>query len=218
MDTPITISKRGKRARQTNRLTIGCLIFPRMDQIDFTGPFEVLSRIPNSTIHVIAKTKSPVRDIQGLILTPEMTIAEAPEFDVLQLDGVAAPFGSDHHAGIEDQSHTGGFNGSRWLLIAASRSRAKSPSSVAVEAYSFASRKDSESNRTGGSAGRSTATGSLPLSITTSAPACTRASTSAKLLAASASGMWITWSAWRDYTVSPPGQARHPTVRRASRS
>jgi hypothetical protein len=75
MDTPITISKRAKPARQMNHLTIGCLIFPRMDQIDFTGPFEVLSRIPNSTIHVIAKTKSPVRDIQGLILTPEMTIA-----------------------------------------------------------------------------------------------------------------------------------------------
>jgi cyclohexyl-isocyanide hydratase len=87
MDTPITISKRGKPARQTNDLTIGCLIFRQMDQIDFTGPFEVLSRIPNSTIHVIAKTKSPVRDIQGLILTPDMTIAEAPEFDVLLIPG-----------------------------------------------------------------------------------------------------------------------------------
>jgi cyclohexyl-isocyanide hydratase len=32
-----------------------------MDQIDFTGPFEVLSRIPDSTIHVIAKTKSQAR-------------------------------------------------------------------------------------------------------------------------------------------------------------
>ena len=41
-----------------------------MDQIDFTGPFEVLSRIPDSIIHVIAKTKSQVPDIQGLILTP----------------------------------------------------------------------------------------------------------------------------------------------------
>jgi cyclohexyl-isocyanide hydratase len=87
MDTPITISKRVKPAHQTNHLTIGALIFPRMDQIDFTGPFEVLSRIPNSTIHVIAKTKSPVRDIQGLILTPEMNIAEAPEFDVLLVPG-----------------------------------------------------------------------------------------------------------------------------------
>jgi cyclohexyl-isocyanide hydratase len=63
MDTPITILD--KPARQTRDLTIGCLIFPRFDQIDFTGPFEVLSRIPNSTIHVIAKTKAPVRDVKG---------------------------------------------------------------------------------------------------------------------------------------------------------
>jgi len=83
MDTPITITDRNKPAHQSNHLTIGALIFPRLDQIDMTGPFEVLSRIPNSTIHVIAKTKSPVRDIQGLILTPEKSIAEAPELDVL---------------------------------------------------------------------------------------------------------------------------------------
>ena len=83
MDTPITISDKKKPARPKNHLTIGALIFPRMDQIDFTGPFEVLSRIPNSTIHVIAKTKSLVRDIPRLILSPEMLIAEAPEFDVL---------------------------------------------------------------------------------------------------------------------------------------
>ena len=36
---------------------------------------------------MIAKTNCPVRDIQGLILTPEMTIAEAPEFDVLLVPG-----------------------------------------------------------------------------------------------------------------------------------
>lgn len=68
-------------------LTIGCLIFPRQDQIDFTGPFEVLSRIPNSTVHVIAKTHTPVRDVKGLILTPEMSIAEAPPLDLLLVSG-----------------------------------------------------------------------------------------------------------------------------------
>ena len=87
MDTPITISDRDKPARQDKHLTIGALIFPRMDQIDFTGPFEVLSRIPNSTVHVIAKTKSTVRDIQGLVLTPDMSIAETPEVDVLLVPG-----------------------------------------------------------------------------------------------------------------------------------
>ena len=87
MDTPITISDRNKPAPRGHPLTIGALIFPRLDQIDFTGPFEVLSRIPDSSLHVIAKTKSPVRDIQGLILTPDMSIAEAPEFDVLLVPG-----------------------------------------------------------------------------------------------------------------------------------
>jgi cyclohexyl-isocyanide hydratase len=87
MNTPIAISNRNKPARQAKALTIGALIFSRMDQIDFTGPFEVLSRIPNSTIHPVAKTKSPIRDIQGLTLTPEMNIAEAPELDVLLVPG-----------------------------------------------------------------------------------------------------------------------------------
>jgi cyclohexyl-isocyanide hydratase len=87
MDTPITISDRNKPALQSHHLAIGALVFPRLDQIDFTGSFEVLSRIPDSRIHVIAKTKSPVRDIQGLILTPEMSIAEAPELDVLLVPG-----------------------------------------------------------------------------------------------------------------------------------
>jgi hypothetical protein len=32
---------------RTKALEIGMLIFPQMDQIDFTGPFAVLSRIPN---------------------------------------------------------------------------------------------------------------------------------------------------------------------------
>jgi cyclohexyl-isocyanide hydratase len=87
MDTAITISDRQKPAHQTKHLTIGCLVFPRMDQIDFTGPFEVLARIPDCTMRVIAKTRNPVRDMQGLILTPEVTIAEAPELDVLLVPG-----------------------------------------------------------------------------------------------------------------------------------
>jgi cyclohexyl-isocyanide hydratase len=68
-------------------LNIGALIFPRMDQIDFTGPFEVLSRIPDSTFHVIWKERAPIRDVKGLILTPGMTFSEAPKLDVLVVPG-----------------------------------------------------------------------------------------------------------------------------------
>lgn len=35
-------------------LAIGSLLFEGIDQIDLTGPFEVLSRIPNSTARRIA--------------------------------------------------------------------------------------------------------------------------------------------------------------------
>jgi len=87
MDTPTTISDRNKLAPQTNHLAIGALIFPRLDQIDFTGPFEVPSLILNSAIHAIANTKTPVRDIRGLILTPEISIAQAPELDVRLVPG-----------------------------------------------------------------------------------------------------------------------------------
>jgi cyclohexyl-isocyanide hydratase len=59
-------------------LNIGVLIFAGMDQIDFTGPFEVFSRIPGAKIHVIAKARTPIRDFHRLILTPEVVLAEAP--------------------------------------------------------------------------------------------------------------------------------------------
>ncbi len=80
-------------------LQIGCFIFPRQDQIDFTGPFEVLSRIPDATVYVIAKEKAPFRDMKGLILTPEMTIAEAPALDLLVVPG-----GFGQEALMEDEA------------------------------------------------------------------------------------------------------------------
>ena len=73
--------------QQSGRLDIGMLIYPGIDQIDFTGPFEVLSRLPGARIFVLAKTLSPVRDIQGLLLTPDTPISEAPALDVLQIPG-----------------------------------------------------------------------------------------------------------------------------------
>ena len=80
-------------------MNIGIIIFPRMDQIDFTGPFEVLSRVPGATIHVLWKEKTPVRDIKGLILTPEQTLAEAPPLDVLVVPG-----GPGQEALMEDEA------------------------------------------------------------------------------------------------------------------
>ena len=87
MDSLLISSNRPKPEPQTGHLVIGSLIYPRMDQIDFTGPFEVLSRIPDTTIHILAKTLAPIHDVQGLILTPDTSIADAPKLDVLLVPG-----------------------------------------------------------------------------------------------------------------------------------
>jgi len=68
-------------------LHIGAIVFPDMDQADLTGPFEVLSRVPNSTFHVLWKQLTPVRDIKGLIITPQKTFADAPQLNVLVVPG-----------------------------------------------------------------------------------------------------------------------------------
>jgi cyclohexyl-isocyanide hydratase len=68
-------------------LQIGSLLFEGVDQIDLTGPFEVLSRLPNSTYRIYGKSTEPVRDLKGLRLTPDAAIADAPQLDVLHVPG-----------------------------------------------------------------------------------------------------------------------------------
>jgi cyclohexyl-isocyanide hydratase len=68
-------------------LQIGSLLFEGLDQIDLTGPFEVLSRIPNSTYRLYGKTVEPVRDVNGLRLIPDAALADAPQLDVLHVPG-----------------------------------------------------------------------------------------------------------------------------------
>ena len=79
-------------------LNIGSIIFDGMDQIDFTGPFEVLARIPNSTLHIGAKTTDPIIDTRGLKLLPEITLEEMPKLDVLHVPG-----GPGQEALMEDE-------------------------------------------------------------------------------------------------------------------
>ena len=72
---------------QDVHLQIGSLLFEGLDQIDLTGPFEVLSRIPNSTYRVYGKTSDSVRDLKGLRLAPDAALTDAPPLDVLHVPG-----------------------------------------------------------------------------------------------------------------------------------
>jgi cyclohexyl-isocyanide hydratase len=83
-------------------LQIGSLLFEGLDQIDLTGPFEVLSRIPNSTYRIYGKTTASVRDLKGLRLTPDAALADAPQLDVLHVPG-----GFGQEALMEDEEVLG---------------------------------------------------------------------------------------------------------------
>ncbi len=72
---------------QGRHLQIGSLLFAGLDQMDLTGPFEVLSRIPNATCRIFAKTTEPVRDVRGLRLVPDAPLADAPPLDLLHVPG-----------------------------------------------------------------------------------------------------------------------------------
>jgi hypothetical protein len=49
---------------------VGFVIFPELTQLDFTGPQQVLARLPQSAMHIIAKSGSPVPSDSGLSLVP----------------------------------------------------------------------------------------------------------------------------------------------------
>ncbi|HEY5922818.1 MAG TPA: DJ-1/PfpI family protein [Kofleriaceae bacterium] len=70
-------------------LQIGMLLFPRLTQLDFTGPHEVLARIPGAQVHAVAKTRDPVVAETGLTLVPSKTFEELPRVDVLFVPGGA---------------------------------------------------------------------------------------------------------------------------------
>ncbi len=68
-------------------LDIGFLLFPRLTQLDLTGPFEVLSRLPGAKVRLLWKTLDPVRADSGLGLLPDTTLADCPPLDILCVPG-----------------------------------------------------------------------------------------------------------------------------------
>jgi cyclohexyl-isocyanide hydratase len=66
---------------------IGFVIFPDLTQLDFTGPLQVLARMPQSSTFVIAKSPAPVPSDCGLSLVPTRTFANCPPLDLICVPG-----------------------------------------------------------------------------------------------------------------------------------
>ena len=70
-----------------DQLHIGFLLFPRVTQLDLTGPAQVLSRVPHAKVHLIWKSKEPVVTDVGFEINPTTTFADCPALTVLCVPG-----------------------------------------------------------------------------------------------------------------------------------
>jgi cyclohexyl-isocyanide hydratase len=69
------------------QLTVGMLLFPGMTQLDLTGPFEVLARIPGCRMEIVAKHAGPIITDKGLVITADRDFASAPQYDLFAVPG-----------------------------------------------------------------------------------------------------------------------------------
>lgn len=72
--------------------TIGMLLFPDAEELDFVGPFEVLGAYSAYVekewqVITVAATQEPVRCAKGLVVVPDHTFGDCPPLDVLLIPG-----------------------------------------------------------------------------------------------------------------------------------
>ncbi|MEG3123783.1 DJ-1/PfpI family protein [Sphingomonas sp. GB1N7] len=68
-------------------IRVAFLLFPNVTQLDLTGPAQVLSRLGNATIDLVAKTRDPVMTDAGFALLPTATFDDAVQPDIMCIPG-----------------------------------------------------------------------------------------------------------------------------------
>ncbi|CDN47285.1 Cyclohexyl-isocyanide hydratase [Neorhizobium galegae bv. orientalis str. HAMBI 540] len=77
---------------------IGFVLFAGLTQLDLTGPWEVLTRLPNTRCHLLAEGRAPVRSASGLSIVPSMLLEECGQLDI-----VVVPGGPGHLDAMQDE-------------------------------------------------------------------------------------------------------------------
>ncbi|WP_323760849.1 DJ-1/PfpI family protein [Maricaulis sp.] len=66
---------------------IGFLLFDDLTQLDFTGPLQVLHRIPGASIHLVARRAGPVRTDCGPFILADTAFDYCPQLDLICVPG-----------------------------------------------------------------------------------------------------------------------------------
>ncbi len=70
-------------------LQIGLLLFPKLTQLDLTGPVQVFSSLPDTKLHLVWKRIEPIESDSVLTLMPTIAMADCPQCDVICVPGGA---------------------------------------------------------------------------------------------------------------------------------
>ena len=76
-------------SENTSPIEIGFLVFPNVQQLDLTGPYEVFASWPAARLRLVWKTLQPILSSTKLFLTPDATFETCPQLDVLCVPGGA---------------------------------------------------------------------------------------------------------------------------------
>jgi len=67
--------------------TCGMILFPGMTQLDVTGPYEVLCRVPEMRVTLLGVDREPIRTEHGMMLVPQRSFAEAGPLNIVVIPG-----------------------------------------------------------------------------------------------------------------------------------
>lgn len=77
---------------------IGFPLFANLTQLDLTGPWEVLTRMPGVRCHLLAHDLDPVASASGLKILPATVFGDCPPLDM-----ICVPGGPGHLGAMEDE-------------------------------------------------------------------------------------------------------------------
>ena len=70
-------------------LDVAFVLFPNVTQLDLTGPVQVLSRLGNASVHLVAGSTDPVMTDAGFSINPTCTFTDCPKPHIVCVPGGA---------------------------------------------------------------------------------------------------------------------------------
>ncbi len=83
----------GRSRFEVHRLHVAVIVFPDVEELDFTGPFGMFAAVndvgvePGLHVFTVAETPSSIRARHGLRIVPDFTFERCPRPDILVIPG-----------------------------------------------------------------------------------------------------------------------------------